>query len=163
MRSKQKTTTQSSICRSRPTNRGVSLAKKRRQPALNLKTQTSKKKLHRPEVQEKEIQLYGNASGSGNEETIPRQILLSSGFPERMLTVKEAAYRLNVSADAVYLWLRTGRLQGWQPGGCRCSIQILESSVEAARKRPVGTQEYNKKQAGPQTAPLAARAAAAGG
>lgn len=51
---------------------------------------------------------------------------------EKTLTVKEAAYRLGKSADAVYLWLRTGRLRGWQPGGPGCAILVAESSVNAA-------------------------------
>jgi len=51
---------------------------------------------------------------------------------EKTLTVKEAAFRLHKSPDAIYLWLRTGRLQGWQPGGRCCSIMILESSVQQA-------------------------------
>ena len=51
---------------------------------------------------------------------------------EKTLTVKEAAFLLHKSPDAIYLWLRTGRLQGWQPGGRCCSIMILESSVQQA-------------------------------
>ena len=51
---------------------------------------------------------------------------------QRTLTVKEAAFRLGKSEDAVYKWLRSGRLQGWQPGGRWCSIMVLESSVERA-------------------------------
>jgi len=50
----------------------------------------------------------------------------------KTLTVKEAAYRLGKSADAIYFWLRTGRLQGWQPGGRGCAILVLESSVNEA-------------------------------
>jgi excisionase family DNA binding protein len=51
---------------------------------------------------------------------------------EKTVTVKEAAYRLGKSEDAIYKWLRTGRLKGWQPGGRGCSILVLESSVEMA-------------------------------
>jgi len=51
---------------------------------------------------------------------------------QKTLTVKEAAYRLGKSADAIYFWLRTGRLQGWQPGGRGCAILVLESSVNEA-------------------------------
>jgi excisionase family DNA binding protein len=51
---------------------------------------------------------------------------------ERTLTVKEAAFRLGKSEDAIYKWLRSGRLEGWQPGGRWCSIVVLESSVEKA-------------------------------
>jgi excisionase family DNA binding protein len=57
---------------------------------------------------------------------------LSDVSQERTLTVKEAAFRLRKSPDAIYLWLRTGRLRGWQPGGRCCSIMVLESSVEQA-------------------------------
>jgi hypothetical protein len=51
---------------------------------------------------------------------------------EKTLTVKEAAFLLHKSPDAIYLWLRTGRLQGLQPGGRCCSIMVLESSVQQA-------------------------------
>jgi excisionase family DNA binding protein len=51
---------------------------------------------------------------------------------EKTVTVKEAAYRLGKSEDAIYKWLRTGRLKGWQPGGRWCSILVLESSVDRA-------------------------------
>ncbi|OFW17587.1 MAG: hypothetical protein A3H27_06925 [Acidobacteria bacterium RIFCSPLOWO2_02_FULL_59_13] len=51
---------------------------------------------------------------------------------EKTITVKEAAFRLKKSEDAVYLWLRTGRLHGWQPGGRGCAILVSEGSVEAA-------------------------------
>lgn len=50
----------------------------------------------------------------------------------KMVTVKEAAYRLGKSTDAVYQWLRTGRLRGRQPGGRGCAILVLESSLNAA-------------------------------
>lgn len=52
--------------------------------------------------------------------------------------MKEAAFRLRKSDDAVYKWLRTGRLRGWQPGGRGCSILVSESSVEEARLCPAG-------------------------
>ncbi len=51
---------------------------------------------------------------------------------DRTMTVKEAAFRLGKSEDAIYKWLRTGRLLGWQPGGRWCSILVLESSVDEA-------------------------------
>ena len=51
---------------------------------------------------------------------------------EKTLTVKEAAYRLGKSSDSVYLWLRSGRLRGWQPGGPGCAILVSESSVKDA-------------------------------
>ena len=58
---------------------------------------------------------------------------------EKMLTVKEAAFRLSKSADAVYLWLRAGRLRGWQPGGRCCAILVDASTVEEALVCPAGT------------------------
>jgi len=48
----------------------------------------------------------------------------------RTLTVKDAAFRLNKSADTVYQWLRQGRLRGWQLGGPRCAVMVSEDSVE---------------------------------
>ena len=51
---------------------------------------------------------------------------------EKTVTVKEAAYRLGKSTDAVYQWLRTGRLRGRQPGGRRCAILVVESSLNEA-------------------------------
>ena len=56
---------------------------------------------------------------------------------ENTVTVKEAAFRLGKSADTVYMWLRTGRLQGWQPGGRGCAILVAEASVEKALSSPV--------------------------
>lgn len=57
----------------------------------------------------------------------------------KTVSVKEAAYRLRKSPDTIYLWLRHGRLKGWQPGGSGCQIQVLESSVERAQKNILGT------------------------
>lgn len=51
---------------------------------------------------------------------------------ERTVSVKEAAYRLGKSEDAVRLWLRQGRLKGWQPGGRGCAILVAEASLERA-------------------------------
>lgn len=50
----------------------------------------------------------------------------------RTLSVKEAAFRLNKSDDTILLWLRQGRLRGWQLGGRRCSVLVSEESVEQA-------------------------------
>lgn len=50
----------------------------------------------------------------------------------RTISVKEAAYRLNKDTDTVYLWLRLGRLRGWQLGGPRCAVLVCEASVEEA-------------------------------
>ena len=60
---------------------------------------------------------------------------------EKTITVKEAAFRLNKSADAVYRWLRDGRLRGWQPGGPRCAILVAEASVQEALLWPPGAGE----------------------
>ncbi|MBI3934802.1 MAG: helix-turn-helix domain-containing protein [Acidobacteria bacterium] len=51
---------------------------------------------------------------------------------EKTVTVKEAAFRLGKSPDAVYQWLRSGRLRGRQPGGRGCAILVVESSVNDA-------------------------------
>ncbi len=58
---------------------------------------------------------------------------------EKTITVKEAAFRLNKTADAIRRWLHTGRLQGWQPGGRCCSVMVLESSVEQKRLCALGS------------------------
>lgn len=52
------------------------------------------------------------------------------------LTVKEAAFRLGKSNDTVRYWLRTGRLKGWQPGGRKCALAVLETSVAMAQSWP---------------------------
>ena len=49
---------------------------------------------------------------------------------ERTLTVKEVAYRLGKSEDAIRQMLRRGRLRGWQVGGRFCSVLVSEESVE---------------------------------
>ena len=56
----------------------------------------------------------------------------------RTIPVKEAAYRLNKNTDTVYLWLRMGRLRGWQLGGSRCAVLVCEASVEEALACGVG-------------------------
>ena len=57
---------------------------------------------------------------------------------EKTVTVKEAAYRLGKSVDAVRLWLRSGRLRGWQPGGRGCAILVTEVSIVEALSCPLG-------------------------
>ncbi len=57
---------------------------------------------------------------------------------EKTVTVKEAAYRLRKSVDAVRLWLRSGRLRGWQPGGRGCAILVTEFSITEALSCPLG-------------------------
>ncbi|MBI2818151.1 MAG: helix-turn-helix domain-containing protein [Acidobacteria bacterium] len=49
---------------------------------------------------------------------------------ERTLTVKDAAFRLNKSEAAVRMWLRRGRLKGWQVGGTYRTVLVSEKSVE---------------------------------
>ena len=49
---------------------------------------------------------------------------------ERTLTVKEVAFRLGKSDEAVRQLLRAGRLRGWQVGGRFCTVLVSEASVE---------------------------------
>ena len=48
------------------------------------------------------------------------------------MSVKEAAFLLKKHEDTVYLWLRSGRLRGWQPGGPGCGVLVCEASVKEA-------------------------------
>lgn len=51
--------------------------------------------------------------------------------PRRFLTVDEVAEELNVSEEAVYSWLRAGRLVGYKFGGQRkASWRILRDDLE---------------------------------
>ena len=72
------------------------------------------------------------AAASEGSDSLQIQRLPIDVHQQKTLTVKEAAYRLGKSADAIYFWLRTDRLQGWQPGGRGCAILVLESSVNEA-------------------------------
>ena len=54
------------------------------------------------------------------------------------MTVKDAAYRLKKHEDTVYLWLRSGRLRGWQLGGNRCAVMVDAASVEKALVCEIG-------------------------
>ena len=47
-------------------------------------------------------------------------------------TVKEAAFQVGKSTDAIYQWLRSGRLRGIQPGGRCCEVQVEIASIEQA-------------------------------
>jgi excisionase family DNA binding protein len=49
---------------------------------------------------------------------------------ERTLTVKEVAFRLGKSDEAVRQLLRAGRLRGWQVGGKFAQMLVSEESVE---------------------------------
>ena len=68
---------------------------------------------------------------------LPAKAGLNDG-QTKTVSVKEAAFRLRTSPDSVYAWLRRGRLLGLQPGGPRCQIQVVESSIEQALKRLPG-------------------------
>ena len=57
----------------------------------------------------------------------------------RTIPVKEAAYRLKKHKDTIYVWLRTGRLRGWQLGGPGCAVMVCEESVEEALAGVLGT------------------------
>lgn len=88
----------------------------------------------------KTVNRVADAAGEIRQDATPPAVattaaphLLSRNFlDEKTITVKEAAYRLGKSTDAVYQWLRTGRLRGRQPGGRCCAILVLESSVNDA-------------------------------
>ncbi|SRR5579884_4304840 len=56
--------------------------------------------------------------------------IAAPALQRKLITVKHAAFLLGKSEDAIYRWLRTGRLKGFQPGGSRCWILVDESSVE---------------------------------
>ena len=55
-----------------------------------------------------------NASPPANPVSAPRPF---DRDKEKTMSVKEAAFLLKKHEDTVYLWLRSGRLRGWQPGG----------------------------------------------
>jgi excisionase family DNA binding protein len=63
---------------------------------------------------------------------VPAAAVIKNPMEEKTVTVKEAAFRLRKSPDAVYGWLRSGRLRGWQPGGPCCPILVEESSLDEA-------------------------------
>lgn len=76
-----------------------------------------------------------SASTAASFPVPPKPLDLSK---ESTITIKEAAFRLRMSKDAVRYWLRTGRLRGWQPGGRCCAVVVSEASVEEALLRRVG-------------------------
>ena len=63
---------------------------------------------------------------------------------DKTMTVKDAAYRLKKSEDTVCLWLRMGRLRGWQLGGNRCAVLVDAASVEKALICEMGTGGKNR-------------------
>jgi excisionase family DNA binding protein len=82
----------------------------------------------------KEVTSVSDPAGELPRELSPpsRPVFRQSLRDEKTVTVKEAAFRLGKSPDAVYQWLRSGRLRGRQPGGRCCAIMVLESSIEEA-------------------------------
>jgi excisionase family DNA binding protein len=49
---------------------------------------------------------------------------------EPFLTVAAAAQRLAISQESVRIWLRTGKLRGYRPGGDKIGWRIPASEVE---------------------------------
>ena len=49
---------------------------------------------------------------------------------EPFLTVAAAAERLAISQESVRIWLRTGKLRGYRPGGVKIGWRIPASEVE---------------------------------
>lgn len=48
---------------------------------------------------------------------------------ERLYTVSEVAARMRMDPETVRVWLRTGKLRGFRPGGKRLGWRIRESEV----------------------------------
>ena len=48
---------------------------------------------------------------------------------ETMLTVAEAAGHLRINPETVRVWLRSGKLKGFMPGGDKIGYRIPESEV----------------------------------
>jgi len=49
---------------------------------------------------------------------------------EPMLTVGEAAARLRANPETIRVWLRTGKLKGYRPGGDKIGWRIPAAEVE---------------------------------
>ena len=49
---------------------------------------------------------------------------------ERFLTVAEVAEQLRVSEFTIRNWLRSGRLQGYRPGGRKAGWRIRQTDIE---------------------------------
>lgn len=75
-----------------------------------------------------------NCAASGSAKKPSEAPLPSQPWPdlrkERMVSVKEAAYRAMKSEDTIYQWLRAGRLKGCQPGGQGCNVLVSEASLK---------------------------------
>lgn len=57
---------------------------------------------------------------------------------ERLLTVSEVAERLRMNPETVRIWLRSGKLKGYRPGGPRMGYRIPESEVQRVLEAPEG-------------------------
>ena len=57
---------------------------------------------------------------------------------EPMLTVAEVADRLKISQETVRIWLRTGKMRGYRPGGDKIGWRIAASEVERVLRGPEG-------------------------
>ena len=49
---------------------------------------------------------------------------------EDVLTVPEVAQRLRLSEDTVRIWLRSGRLRGFRPGGTKAGWRVRASDMK---------------------------------
>lgn len=62
---------------------------------------------------------------------------------ERFLTVREIADRMRVTEFTVRNWLRSGKLQGYRPGGTKAGWRVKESDlerfIEGGRGEPAAT------------------------
>ena len=99
---------------------------KQEQPSVNVPL-ASAQPVARPT--QGEVQNKPDAPASANPVSEPRPF---NREKEKTMSVKEAAFRLKKHEDTVYLWLRTGRLRGWQVGGPGCAVQVEAASVEEA-------------------------------
>lgn len=111
-------------------HRGTSLLKSHRKPTARLSASPQE----RIQVRDKSpsVNVVEEMASPPSSPSVLLSVTPLDPNKERTITVKEAAFRLGKSDDAVYLWLRTGRLRGWQPGGRGCAILVSEPSVQEA-------------------------------
>ena len=57
-----------------------------------------------------------------------------------MLTVRQAAERLQTTEDTVRRWLRTGKIKGRMPGGTKLGYRIPASEIERLLPHPAEDQ-----------------------
>lgn len=62
---------------------------------------------------------------------------------EGTLTVQDVSYLLKCSTDMVRLWLRKGKLRGWQIGGRFSRVLVSEQSVRELLM--TGTRRFGKR------------------